>query len=523
MIENNNTYIYKTKIITKTYEKEITEIENKIINIQQNEIDKFLITDLTDYENKKYTSINFSIYFYNRILEKYFNFLKIDINDGTLFIANKNEISKKISADTFKYFNKYPKKIKIINFIIKEVIKKLQYENFEQEMEESSIYPYFFKINELKNIENKIIETKTLEIYSGNKIPTITKYILEKINIKRVKIHFIETLDEEKVPLIPLIQEFKCFLNIPFSEPFKFNFIIKGYYIYNKETKVIEKIEVDKEINFYKTNITSNRILELKDFNKIEKELQKGKTYEQSMGEMFEYLELMKNRKVINKQDLINFIDEIAFLERKKVFETVKGYIKTNKIGFLEFLDGERDRIYISEKEVLKVFEEIFEYESLEILSEEKKDEINKKLKAKNQQNGIEKNKSAKSEKTSFKKFKKLKEQTYDSIRDWLLPLLRKDDKIIFPKEEFLERVKLFDETEKLRTFNVIKSAVEHDGYCVKFEEGRTIEGYEVKKIFGKMLGIVVEEEVVKKVEEEEKELTPQQLRKKKFLERLNK
>ena len=163
-----------------------------------------------------------------------------------------------------------------------------------------------------------------------------------------------------------------------------------------------------------------------------------------------------------------------------------------------------------------------FEYESLEILSEEKKDEINKKLKAKNQQNGIEKNKSAKSEKTSFKKFKKLKEQTYDSIRDWLLPLLRKDDKIIFPKEEFLERVKLFDETEKLRTFNVIKSAVEHDGYCVKFEEGRTIEGYEVKKIFGKMLGIVVEEEVVKKVEEE-KELTPQQLRKKKFLERLNK
>ena len=260
----------------------------------------------------------------------------------------------------------------------------------------------------------------------------------------------------------------------------------------------------------------------MKDFNKIEKELQKGKTYEQSMGEMFEYLELMKNRKVINKQDLINFIDEIAFLERKKVFETVKGYIKTNKIGFLEFLDGERDRIYISEKEVLKVFEEIFEYESLEILSEEKKDEINKKLKAKNQQNGIEKNKSAKSEKTSFKKFKKLKEQTYDSIRDWLLPLLRKDDKIIFPKEEFLERVKLFDETEKLRTFNVIKSAVEHDGYCVKFEEGRTIEGYEVKKIFGKMLGIVVEEEVVKKVEEE-KELTPQQLRKKKFLERLNK
>ena len=128
-------------------------------------------------------------------------------------------------------------------------------------------------------------------------------------------------------------------------------------------------------------------------------------------------------------------------------------------------------------------------------------------------------------EKTVYKKPKKPIEETYNSIRDWLLPLLRKDDKIIFPKEEFLERVKLFDEAEKLRTFNVIKSAVEHDNYCVKFEEGKTIRGYEVIKAFGEMLGIDVEEEVVEKVEEieveEEKKLTPQQLRKKYFLKRM--
>ena len=124
---------------------------------------------------------------------------------------------------------------------------------------------------------------------------------------------------------------------------------------------------------------------------------------------------------------------------------------------------------------------------------------------------------------TEKNKNKKPIEQTYDSIRDWLLPLLRKDDKIIFPKEEFLERVKLFDEAEKLRTFNVIKSAVEYDGYCVKFEEGKIIEGYEVIKAFGEMLGIAVEEETGEKVEEkeEEKKLTPQQLRKKYFLKRM--
>ena len=83
--------------------------------------------------------------------------------------------------------------------------------------------------------------------------------------------------------------------------------------------------------------------------------------------------------------------------------------------------------------------------------------------------------------------------------------------------------MKLFDEAEKLRTFNVIKSAVEHDNYCVKFEKGKTIRGYEVIKSFGEMLGIAVEEEVVENVEEteEEKKLTPQQLRKKYFLKRM--
>lgn len=83
--------------------------------------------------------------------------------------------------------------------------------------------------------------------------------------------------------------------------------------------------------------------------------------------------------------------------------------------------------------------------------------------------------------------------------------------------------MKLFDEAEKLRTFNVIKLAVEHDGYCVKFEEGKTVEGYEVIKAFGEMLGIAVEEETGEKVEEkeEEKKLMPQQLRKKYFLKRM--
>ena len=165
-----------------------------------------------------------------------------------------------------------------------------------------------------------------------------------------------------------------------------------------------------------------------------------------------------------------------------------------------------------NEESEIKTNEEITENDSFPQVEIQKVEKLNE-------------NKLTKSEKISFKKSKKPIEQTYDSIRNWLLPILREGDKIIFPKEEFLERVKLFDETEKLRTFNVIKSAVEHDNYCVKFEEGKIIREYEVIKAFGEMLGIAVEEEVVEKVKEveEEKKLTPQQLRKKKFLERMKK
>jgi len=181
----------------------------------------------------------------------------------------------------------------------------------------------------------------------------------------------------------------------------------------------------------------------------------------------------------------------------KYLYNDKKIYILNEKEIFLELQISEKESLFFNEEYFLIGFGIEKETSSL----------IDNKI-----ENETEKNKN-----------KKPIEQTYDSIRNWLLPLLRKDDKIIFPKEEFLERVKLFDEVEKLRTFNVIKSAVEHDEYCVKFEEGKIIEGYEVIKAFGEMLGIAVEEETGEKVEEkeEEKKLTPQQLRKKYFLKRM--
>ena len=227
-------------------------------------------------------------------------------------------------------------------------------------------------------------------------------------------------------------------------------------------------------------------------------------------------------------------VSKVRDLLKKEMFEKMDfeldltGYYILDKENFkIKEIKAEQ-RIKIDDKLYEREFfikEEPENVEAEEKSDEAEKDEIpqieNSKVENLNEKELIE------IEKTVFKKPKKPIEATYDSIRNWLLPLLRKDDKIIFPKEEFLERVKLFDEAEKLRTFNVIKSAVEHDNYCVKFEKGKTIRGYEVIKSFGEMLGIAVEKEVVEKVEEkeaetvEEKNLTPQQLRKKYFLKRM--
>ena len=72
---------------------------------------------------------------------------------------------------------------------------------------------------------------------------------------------------------------------------------------------------------------------------------------------MFEYLNLLKKKKVIKKEKFVNFIDEIAFAEREKIFKTLKEYVEMNKIDFLEF---DTRKIYIGTEELLKVIEELF-------------------------------------------------------------------------------------------------------------------------------------------------------------------
>ena len=497
----SETYLSENDIITKIdSEKGKFEIKKSIDN-------KWEI-NYHDLNSKLFSSVDFSKYIYNEIKNKYFYPMIVEYKNKIINIENKKNILKELNNATFEYFKKIPQKIKETNHVLKTLKKGLELENLEYEIKESVLH-YLFKFDNIKNNQPTKEESETSEIYDGWQIPTFIEYKVEKIENYRKKIYFKESINENKISLNKTISMFREYLSIPMYEMFEFNFLISGFYILNLNEE-IEMIEVNKEIKFYNIITSSKRVLELKKFDEnIKKD---GRTYDEVVGELFEYLDKMKHKKEINRQEFENFMDEIAFSEKPKIFNTLKWYIETNKIGFLELLEGERDRIYISEKEILNTLGELFEYSNLKRLSEET--------------NKIDKIKETSEFKNEEKKLpKKIIENYNDNIYNWLCSLLKKDDKIIFPKNDFLEKIKFLDGFDRMRTFNVIKSAVEHDNYCVKFEEGKIIEGYEVIKAFGEMLGIAIEEKDAENVEEteveEEKKLTPQQLRKKYFLKRM--
>ena len=351
--------------------------------------------------------------------------------------------------------------------------------NFIIENIDKNLFKYFKDRNEFASrIHLTIFNYKKLinSDYFGRLLFTETPLSFLFLNIYDKQIN-----DENEFEVEYIIQ------SIPIDEKIPVKLIFK------LDEKEKDNIKLDFRMDYYDNRMSRNVIV-----SKVRDLLKK---------EMFEKMDFELDLSGYYILDKENFkIKEIKAEQRIKI---------DNKLYEREFfIKEEPENVEAEEKsDETKEINEKYELPQIEI----------PKVENPNEKELIE------IEKTVFKNPKKPIEQTYDSIRNWLLPLLRKDDKIIFPKEEFLERVKLFDEAEKLRTFNVIKSAVEHDNYCVKFEEGNTIRGYEIIKIFGKMLGIVVEEEVAENVEEKEveseveKKLTPQQLRKKKFLERMKK
>ena len=369
----------------------------------------------------------------------------------------------------------------------------------------------------------EIVKDKLIEFLNSTKIDENLKFIWKEKNIEIVGKYFDQSESNYSTEFpegfFENIEEIR-FDGYEYEVVSKIkNIWLKENFIWkNRDGKVFVLISVyhypDEIKNLNDEVIWTSSELDLKEkelidnvHKKIKENIINGNKYLNYLEE-FKKLEKIKTNNKINedrKMELSKLLNE-----NKKIGLEYLRYLNFLGISVPETQNSKEKNNILNDKEPIH---------SIKINSS-----LDFKFKNENEKNKLEKFEET-SLKVPIQMSKKPIEQTYDSIRDWLLPLLRKDDKIIFPKEEFLERIKLFDEAEKLRTFNVIKSAVEHGGYCVKFEEGKTIEGYEVKKIFGEMLGIAVEEEVVEKVEEkeveEEKKLTQQQLRKKYFLKRM--
>jgi len=361
---NKNLYSIKLNI---TQDKHSLKRKNLIYEIEtnndvDNKITHYTIVDKTDYENKeeKYTPKDFKRYFYDEI-SRNFTPLEIEYQNDTFKITNKKDLISKLDKKTFDYFRKYPFKAKDVNTILFNTKKGLEVENLEMEIEEDTVLPYLFKFNKIKRIGTRTVEEVTLELLSGWQVPVVTEYNTEKIDDSRIKIFFKERINKNILEIDKFIEVLKDEYKINKDLEIKLNFEISGYYIYNEYEGILEQIEVNKEIKLFNITTVSKRTLELLEILEIdENKRNQGRTYDEAVGELFEYLDKIGRKKEIDRQEFENFVDGIAFSEKPKIFETLKWYIETNKIGFLELLEGERDRIYISKEDVLKVLEEIF-------------------------------------------------------------------------------------------------------------------------------------------------------------------
>ena len=436
-------YKYLSKTTMENKENVIySKNNNYMIEIIKNNETNYTINHR--YEEKNYSPINFKVYFYEKI-QRELNPLEIEYKDGEFFVLNKEFFLEKLNEKTFDYLKKYIFKAKEVNQILYSVKESLKYENLEQELEEKSIFPYLFKINDIKNINNLKLETVSPEIYSGWNIPTITEYTTEKINKETIKINFLEILNEEKSSSLKIKDGLKKALRIPKKENFEFDFIIKGYYIYNTETDSVEKIEVDKEIKFYNIKTLTKRILEIEGF-KIE-----GKTYDEIKEEMYKYLNLMKNKEIIDKKKIMNFINKISFLERNRVFETVKSYVEKNKISFLKFDTGE----IRTNEHVLLFFEENLK-KYMKIDNENTKTNLEK-----NKEDDIQEIKEL-SEKDRKEKLKIMYREIFSAINS--------NGEIIFQIKEFKEKVKLLTKEEKEKLFKNIEFSIPKENCILKLK-----------------------------------------------------
>ena len=166
---------------------------------------------------------------------------------------------------------------------------------------------------------------------------------------------------------------------------------------------------------------------------------------------MYKYLNLMKNKEIIDKKEITDFMNKISFLERNRVFETVKSYVEKNRISFLKFDTGE----IRTNEHVLSFFEENLK-KYMKIGDENTKINLEK-----SKEDDIQEIKEL-SEKDRKEKLKIMYREIFSAINS--------NGEIIFQIKEFKEKVKLLTKEEKEKLFKNIEFSIPKENCILKLK-----------------------------------------------------
>ena len=325
------------------------------------------------------------------------------------------------------------------------------------------IYIYF-STGELKismSCKNGLINGKYVEYYKNGNIKETGTYINGEINGKYIENFRKGNLKRET-----------------FYENSNLNGIQKEYY--DKNCSIYREIEyyygnpVNQEKIFYENGNLSALI----NYKNGKKNGVSEEYYESGiLQNKFNYYDNELNGKYTEYYENGNLKIEGKFLNNKMEEEWVYYYENRDK----EVLNFKND-VFISSSYIVdeEKKDPDVKNDGLNQIRNEKRENI-QNIKTEEKQTGLE---------TELKKTKKIKNNSYDEIREWLLSSLenmRKKEN--FPKEKFIEKVRNLDSEEKNRVFKAIKWHMDtYKSYFVRFDTEEIYTGNEVLEVFERLL-----------------------------------
>lgn len=405
-----------------------------------------------------------------QIIEEIFNDNNIYLfdlsNEKNIKILNKELISENINKNLFKYYedrNKFSERIHLTVFHLKNLITKKKYLETLL-LTETPLALLFLNIYDKSFNKNNELEINYSIFFSilERDIPLKLVFKVDETETTNLKLDFKMKYDDNRMSREVFVSSIREKLNKEMFERLNINFELYGTYILDKRNFKV------KEINaIEKYQIGENSFLKEQKISLIINETE-IKLLEENYNKILKYLELLKNRQKLNKQEIENFLSRIPEEIKDEIYEKIEEYLIENKIQRIEFDTGS----ILTNEHMLSFFEEsLNKYSEQEIIEED--DEIEEKLNVENSElkNEQENQETIKEEQEIEREKIEEEKVEYDfmEIRMWLLSIIYEKKLKIFPEEEFLEKIKNINDEERRIIFRTLFSCVILENYRPKF------------------------------------------------------